>query len=273
MASYSKRLVSHLASYKLERLAVEERGIYRHGGREIHYAHILPKALLWLNILEPYRSEIRQHARGIKLHKYFHHLNSSQAFALNLFIPFFEVHPTDSPALIDALGMTGKVVRWAPEHVLDKEEGTNVDIAWLDQAKAWTYCEVKLSEQEFGQAAGEPRHPTKLACTYAPVLKDHCPPELFVPAAFSSSYQIMRNVWLAAQDPKSKVIFLMPRENSALWDPLHKVRECLSADLQSRIHAVSIEDVLRNLVSNESLRPELRVYASQLAEKYVLPAV
>jgi len=236
-------------------------------------AHILPKELQWLNILEPFRKEIRAYAGGrLKLHKYFHHLNSSQAFALNLFFPFFEAHRPESRFLIAALGLSGEAADWAPEYVVDREEGTNVDVAWRDKNQAWIFCEVKLTEQEFGRAAGEERHHLKLRNKYVPFLPDHCASELLESAAFFGSYQILRNVWLAARDPGTRVLFLMPKQNEVLWEPLHKVLSCLAPGLRARINAVSIEQVLEQLSGDDRLTPQMRWYVSQLAEKYALPA-
>ncbi len=163
MPTFTKELQKHLTAYKSSRLGVREAGIFLHKGKEVRHGHILPKDLKWLNILEPFRSEIREYLnarREIRLHKYFHHLNSSQAFALNLFFPFFEGGA--SSALLRALGTNGSVSNWLFELVPDAEEGTNVDISWKDTNGSWTYCEVKLSEQEFGKAKGEERHYSKL---------------------------------------------------------------------------------------------------------------
>ena len=124
---YTKELQSHLVAYKRNRLGIKIRGEFRYKGKNISTAHVLPPELKWLNILEPIRSEVRDYLRrhpDIRLHKYFHHLNSSQAFALNLFYPFFE--GCDSKALLRALGLDGTVVKWMLEHIPNAEEGTNV---------------------------------------------------------------------------------------------------------------------------------------------------
>jgi len=93
MSTYSKTLQKNLTRYKHDRLGVKEAGVYLHQGKEIRCGHILPRELKWLNLLESHRAEIRAYLaahKDVKLHKYFHHLNSSQAFALNLFYPYFE---------------------------------------------------------------------------------------------------------------------------------------------------------------------------------------
>ena len=88
--SYQKRLERHLVDYKQRRLGVRENGEFVHNGQTYSKGHVLPRELQWLNIPEPFRREVREYVteHRIKLHKYFHHLNSSQALALALFGPY-----------------------------------------------------------------------------------------------------------------------------------------------------------------------------------------
>ncbi len=269
MSDYTKRLQKHLATYKATRLSIRESGEFN--GRS--YAHILPPSLKWLNILEPYRSEVRAFVENheVKLHKYFHHLNSSQAFALNLFYPFFEADPAQSPALVQALGAKGALSRWVPEFIPDERENTNVDIAWQDKSGAWTYCEVKLSEQEFGQAKPDKRHLEKLAGIYGPTLKRFCPTSLLEPKEFFSKYQIMRNVWLAARDPGANVVFLLPQANEGLWEPLRGVIDSLDPSVAKRIIVKAMEEVLDSVTRDRGASPRAVWYVEMLREKYCLP--
>lgn len=273
MTTYTKALQRHLAAYKASRLGVKESGTFVHNGRELHYAHILPRDLRWLNVLEPIRTELREYLEAhpeVKLHKYFHHLNSSQAFALNLFFPFFGLgSPTP---LLRALGLPGEMASWQPEHVPVAEEGTNVDVMWSAPDGAKTYCEVKLSEQEFGVAPDDRRHQEKLARIYGPVLSGHCAPALLEPRAFFAHYQLLRNVWLAAREPVSSIVFLVPRANTALWPVLDAFVQQLAPSLARRVHAVAVEDVLSEVASSKRTPPRLAWYAQLLQEKYVAPA-
>lgn len=270
MPTYAQILQRHLASYKTARLGVREAGVFVHKGREVHHAHILPKELRWLNILEPIRTEVREYLDrhpAVKLHKYFHHLNSSQAFALNLFFPYFE--QGTSIALLHSMGLSGEAIDWQPEYIDNMAEGTNIDVMWHAQDGARTFCEVKLSEQEFGAAKDDRRHRQKLEEIYKPVLEGQCAPELLEPAAFFSKYQLLRNVWLAAKEPSASVVFLVPRANVALWPQLNPFIEQLAPSLGRRVHAVAIEDVLRTLASSDESPPYLAWYARLLQEKYV----
>lgn len=273
MATYAQILQRHLAAYKASRLGVKEAGTFLHNGRELHYAHILPKELRWLNILEPIRAEVREYLEqhpDVKPHRFFHHLNSSQAFAFNLFFPYFE---QGAPlALLQAMGVPGQVAGWQPEYVADASEGTNVDVMWYGSNGSKTFCEVKLSEQEFGIAKDDRRHRQKLDEIYKPVLTGQCNPELLEPSSFFARYQLMRNVWLAAKYPGATVIFLVPRANSALWQQLAPFMAQLAPSLGSRVHAVATEDVLAVLASEKQKQPGLAWYAKLLQEKYAPPS-
>ena len=273
MSGYAELLNRHLTTYKASRLGVDEPGTFRHKGVDIEYGHILPAQLKWLNLLEPFRAEVRGYLdahRDVRPHKYFHHLNSSQAFALNLFYPFFATGA--SGKLLRALQMNGSVSGWRLEHVPDSQEGTNVDVAWHDDDGSWTYCEVKLSEQGFGTAKHDQEHENKLAAIYRPVLGAYCPAELLEPGPFFANYQILRNVWLVARDPSASLLFLLPRRNASLWGPLQSVIDALTPDLAGRVHIAAVEDVLSMLCSDDSLSRQLGAYAELLTEKYVPPA-
>jgi hypothetical protein len=273
MSEYVKSLQRQLGEYKRARLGVKEAGIYLYRGREIRHAHILPKDLKWLNILERYRSEVHRYVESnseIRLHKYFNHLTSSQALALNLFFPFFEGGEAASSTLLRALGSPGEFGSWRCEYLPVASEGTNVDIAWKTRDGVWTYCELKLTEQEFGQAKGESRHLEKLERTYGPVLRSHCSSELLEPKVFFEHYQIFRNIWLAARTPDGRAIFLLPSRNDTLWGPLRRVLDGLVGPLRERIRVVTLEALLADLSSDKNNEPELRWHAKQLSEKYLL---
>lgn len=272
MASFAATLNRHLATYKTARLGVRESGIFMHNGNEVRHGHILPRELRWLNILEPFRAEVRQYVEARdeqKLHKYFHHLNSSQAFALNLFFPFFAFG--HSACLLRAMGLQGEAATWHPEYVVAPDEGTNVDVSWRGTDGNWAYCEVKLSEAAFGGAKDDKRHQEKLETIYRPVLSAYCPEDLLKPPAFFANYQVFRNLWLAARDPGASVVFLLPRHNAALWGRLQAVTTAVSAELAKRVHVVATEDVLVALASARTTPPRLAWYAEQLAEKYLVP--
>lgn len=271
MSKYSVALREHLGTYKAHRLGVSQDGTFDHGGQDVRHAHILPQELKWLNILEAYRKEVRAYLEahpGVKLHRYFHHLNSSQAFAFNLFIPFLE--SANSEALLSALGGKANLLRWDLEFIADPAEGTNVDVSWLDTKGVRTFCEVKLAETEFGGAADDVRHRIKMEQIYCPVLRGQCEDHLLEPAAFFANYQILRNVWLAAREPSSQVLFMLPRANVMLWPPLESVLEGLAPQLRQRVRVVAMEDVLATLAADSCLPALLACHVEVMKEKYLV---
>lgn len=271
MSNYARQLNEHLARYKAMRLGSLEPGTFTYRGVTRPYEHILPKDQQWLNVLEPFRADMRAYLTSkrppIKLHRYFHHLNSSQAFALNLFFPYFE--KGGSSHLLAALGSEGRLSSWEPEFVVDEEEGTNVDVTWMSGGVR-TYCEVKLSEQEFGTAKDDDRHREKLERIYRPYLTDTCSPDLLQPEAFFRNYQLLRNVWLIARESGSRLMFLLPRANKTVWDQLILFLGQLPEVIAIRIRVVAVEQVLESLIAAEEMPGALRGYGEMLREKYVL---
>jgi restriction endonuclease-like protein len=270
--SYQDDLIAHLIEYKRNRLGAPPAGTYRYRGRDVRREHILPIEARRLNFLEESREEIVSFLRSnpqVKLHKYFHHLNSSQAFALNLFVPFFEGGPAASTALLSALGQHATLVGWEPESVPDTAEETNLDAVWDTSDGARTFCEVKLSERDFGKARLDTRHLDKLRDIYLPRLAQYLSPELHEAPSFFESYQVLRNIWHMVGAPDGRLVFLIPLGNSKLQTMLKAVISRVSEKVRDRIRAAAIEEVLDRLSSDTRNPPHFRAYAQELREKYV----
>jgi hypothetical protein len=90
---YIARLHQHLVNYKTSVLHVHESGFW--GTPLRPHPHILPAEQRELNVVTPIREAFwrEQHRRVWKLHKYFHHLSSSQALAFNLLFPLYPQVP------------------------------------------------------------------------------------------------------------------------------------------------------------------------------------
>jgi len=264
---YQKTLERHLAEYKEERLGVREKGTFVHRGVERQYRHILPTSLKWLNIPEPFRKEVQEYVadhRDIKLHKYFHHLNSSQAFTLALFVPYM----TQAPGALMRALRGSEIEAWDLERVPDPQEGTNVDVWWRSAGEE-TYCEVKLSEREFGPATDDTRHQRKLDSIYGPVLRGQVDNVLLESEAFFANYQILRNLWLAARagHEQDRVVFLLPQANERLVAQLEEVLTRVKRPLSSRVSVVPVETLLERL--RKDTASGLAWYAWWLQQKYV----
>ena len=265
--SYEQILKRHLEGYRLGRLGGVESGVYERNGTTRPYGHILPADLKWLNILEPFRLEVKEYqvTNGLSLHRYFHHLNSSQAFAFNLFIPLFH----HAPATLAVALQTRAMQALHLEHCADPLERTQVDVLWTTDDATQVYCEVKLSELGFGSSDGLGRHQRKLEEIYRPVLQGHVSETIWEAngAIFFKFYQVYRNLWLAARPGRDtdQVRFLLPRANLVLRDQLSEAIEFVHAGLRSRTQILHIEEVLRHIAE----RPETAWYGRMLEEKYV----
>jgi hypothetical protein len=270
MSAYRDLMWSHLSKYRMDRLGISDCGTWN--GRP--YSHILPPELRCLNFLEAFQAEIQEHLREnpqVHLHRNFHHLNSSQAFALNLFFPFLHSGATSARALSAAVGIDADVTDWHFERVHDEAEGTNVDVTWRTSSKdGWVFCEVKLTETDFGSGANDVRHRLKLERTYIPRLKRHVDPDLLRTESFLENYQLLRNIHLVAEDPRHRLAIVLPRGNEKLTSPLNRVLNAINQPVRAQIVTAYVEDCIDRLRAEPSLSEKLRVYATMLAEKYDL---
>jgi hypothetical protein len=270
--SYQDDLKSHLAEYKRLHLGIIEPGVFRYRGRNLRYHHILPLAKASANLLLEAQSAASAFLAvdPRKRHRYFHHLNSSQAFAFNLFFPYFSGGPATASVLLRALGQKGALAKWEPEAVLVPEEETNIDVCWQTSDGIATFCEVKLSEADFGKAVDDGRHRAKLRDIYSQVLGGHLERSRLEPSAFFNAYQFNRNVWHMVRTDRSRLIFLLPRSNTRLWQLLQDLLAGVVPLTQKRISAIAIEDVIANLLADDECPKRLRKYPLKLKQKYII---
>jgi hypothetical protein len=267
---YQDDLKKHLADYKRMCLGIDEPGVFQYRGRDVPQDHILPLSEASRNLLEEAQPILKKYGSKLALHKYFHHLNSSQAFAFNLFFPYFDGTTESASALLRALGCPGTLAIWEVEQVPDRLEESNIDVVWRTTDGAQTFCEVKLSEAEFGKAADDLRHRTKFSNIYHQKLAPHLQANRLEMRAFLDAYQFNRNVWHMVHDDRSRLIFLLPRANAGLWASLKELLSGVVAGTRERISAVATEDVIASLSADERCPDTLRAYARKLKQKYLI---
>ncbi len=272
---YQARLLAHLIQYKHSVLGIREAGTFRYRGSDLPKDHILPRTKKWDNLLDLARPLVKSHLDAnptVRLHRYFHHLNSSQAFAFNLFFPFFDGSAVAKSSLLRALGQASPLASWEPEALPNKDEGTNLDAKWQLADGTSVICEVKLSETDFGKARADEEHKRKLTNTYRSVLNSHVDARMLQEPQFFRAYQILRNVWHMLLVPGSKLIFILPRANARLWEELTPILAALHAGPRERVSTVAIEDALARLHNDAKCPATLREYARELEAKYVVGA-
>lgn len=245
-STYSDRIKRHLATYKRETLGVLEDGIWARNSRP--YPHILPIHLSRLNVVEPVRDAFWPYAerKGLtrQLHRDFHHLNSSQALAFNLFFTFVALPWSQPQVLLAALGLEGKrIQRFAFEYVPDREEGTNFDFFASFSDSTRLLVEVKLTEAKFGRCRGDQKHDEKRRLLYAPRLANKVSPRCIEPDAFFCRYQLLRN--LSHLGVNDTLMLLVPRANVGTYDEGHAfIANDVAIEWQSRVRIVALEDLV-----------------------------
>jgi hypothetical protein len=265
---YRDDLITHLETYKETRLGVFEFGLDKNKKR---YRHILPIEIKALNIIEKFRAELVAYIEGNESVSYdsgFHHLNSSQAFAFNLFFPFFWI-VEQSTVLQNSFDLEGVISEWHFEYIPQTEEGSNIDVAWKSRNSPWNFCEVKLTETNYGTATPNEERLAKLNDIYAPRLQNIVPPDFLNPDTFFKNYQVLRNLSYLHLPEVENVFFLMPRGNTIALRHLNLVLQFVSAEYRSQIHVVFLEDLVEKLLQSVSISPELRCYMNSFSEKYL----
>jgi hypothetical protein len=147
----------HLAQYRVDVLGVKQDGLFHFRGQNIPNKHILPISHFGMNILEKYRdrfwsSEYADQTK-VKLHRYFHHLNSSQALCFNLFYPLIA---EESLGLF--LSYIGVNQKGNPIPTFEKlselevaERKTSFDLHIKLASTSQIFVEVKYTENGFGK--------------------------------------------------------------------------------------------------------------------------
>ena len=263
--SFQEKVQNTLGVYRKEKLGIQEAGFFRYRGKDLLKEHILPTKFRTHNIIQHYRDAFFSSSSSqIDFHKYFHHLNSSQALCINFFFPLML---EDKLGLIlDLLGIPKKSITGTYfEKESDLETGagrrTNFDfyIQLSDNTKV--YFEIKYSEAEFGKAKNDDEHRVKYANTYQPLLKNNgfIKPEYSEMDAFLDSYQIMRN--LCHINDNSFVVFVYPKANQKIHLQTQSAHENMLTDKgKSKFKVLPLETI-----TDEILR---QVQSTRLQEHY-----
>jgi len=267
--SWSKR---HLADYKTDRLGIQESGLWKQNNAK--YPHILPQQLYKLNILETYRKEFweyRSTQSEIKLHKDFHHLNSSQAMCFNLFFPFIADSDLQKLFLMEVLkSKESKITACSFEKILDSSEGTNFDFFIQFENGPRYLFEIKYTEKEFGKAVSDKRREDKLLKIYKPRLQGLVKPEALESTTFFQNYQILRNVSYLERAQADLLFLIFPKANQNLREAIPSIMKLLTEETRQRLKIQFIEDITTTILGSPVLKnPIIAAHYSLFAEKYL----
>ena len=271
--SYQSQLKDHLGDYKTSYLGIEEDGFWRNKA----YRHILPKEHYKLNILETIRDEFWDYFEtqdALKMHRYFYHLNSSQAMCFNLFYPFMMDNNRYLNILLGTLGLpTNGVSEVLFEKIIDKPEGTNFDFYIRYENGMQILFEVKLQESGFGSAINNEERNKKFGQIYKKRMGNIISTRFQNRPVFFKYYQLIRNLTYLGYNDKTHLFFIMPFENKALEN---KTSELIHLLIEGKYKDRVNIKFLENLVSALSKKIEtagvdlLKNHLDWFASKYVI---
>lgn len=269
---FRDKVCAHLSDYRKTHLGIDEEGIFFHGGREHRKGHILPRGSEPRNLLEPYGDSffLSEHSQT-KPHKFFHHLNSSQALCFNLFFPLLA--ESELGLLAHSLRST---IHPPFEATFEKESElelakrrTSFDFHIRNAEGREVFVEVKYTEDGFGAAIDDEEHRTKFLNTYIPLLQQNdyltnvCKDQAF----FLRNYQILRN--LVHITPESEVRFLIPCANIKVALQAENAKEqFLTESGRNKFRIIYLEDLVTELIDACRGR-KLNGYYESFREKYL----
>lgn len=247
--SFRNKICEHLSDYRLNSLGVQEDGKFFYRGEFHDKKHILDLQKSNLNLIENYRAQflLTDKNQPIKRHRYFHHLNSSQALCLNLFFPL--IAEKQLPTFIDYLGIDNKdelIPTFEKESDIEvATRKTSFDFYVKTRSNFELFVEVKYTEEGFGKAKRDPEHEEKFNKTYSSLLKrlTYLNPICSEMDFFLNHYQVLRNLVHISGD--SNVIFLFPRDNLKVSKEAEFARDfCLNDAGRKRFKIVYLEDLV-----------------------------
>lgn len=222
--NYGHKRKEKLSLYKSTYYPELADGIWKNNKRS--YAHILPEANKFDNLLPTYRDSfiayLNKHSQ-IELHSDFHHLNSSQAMCFNFFFPLFEEQKLEW--ITEFLGLKNVSIDYNTacfeKDGIEARFGsrpTSFDFYFETTGGEKLHFEIKYTEADFGKAAVNAE---KFDAVYSKFLQP-LHPVLHTSENFYKNYQILRN--LIHIDNNSFVIFIYPQQNYGVGSGVERVK-------------------------------------------------
>ena len=247
--SFRNKICSHLSDYRLAMLGIKEDGKFLYRGNYLNKAHILDTTHSNLNLITNYRDQflILDKKNPIKRHRYFHHLNSSQALCLNLFYPLIAENKLAIFLKYLGIGLEGELttIFEKESEIENTNRKTSFDFYVNNGQVAELFVEVKYTEDGFGKAKHDVEHIDKFHETYLPLLakSSYLLPVCCEMEFFLNHYQILRNLIHISND--STVIFLCPLGNTKVIKEAEYAREyCLNDAGKNNFRLIYLEDLV-----------------------------
>ena len=238
-----KKVKESLVRYKEQKLKITDCGEWWKNHKLYNY--ILPIDKKYDNIIdEGFKDNLISMLPKGKLHLGFHHLNSSQALALNFFGPL---------VITNNLGLINSEfdlyeLKAEFEYIENQNEGTNFDF-FLGCSDSRNYFEVKYTEQKFGNSKNDANHRQKFLEIYKNDLESISD---ITEKEFYKNYQLWRNILYAR---KGNLYFTLPKFREDLIKKIEKAKVLIKDEnLKENVRILVIDDVVTKCKEISDLR-------------------
>ena len=239
------------------------------------YSHILPDKKDRRNILKEFRDcfykseQSKPKPEKIKYHRFFHHLNSSQAMCINFFFPLIKKNKLD--VILQALNITDDkvdytTVAFEKESDIEKEKGyrpTNFDFYFETTNNKKFYFEIKYTEEGFGKAKDDEEHEKKYTDVYCEAAKSKI--EENTKSCFLGHYQLMRNLIHVSKN--DYVVFVVPEQNESVYKQVKDAEIFVKKEFRENVKILTWDTLYKNEYINNG---ELKLYYETFKKKYVI---
>lgn len=239
MKTYIQKIKEHLADYKVHVLKINESGIWLNNKQQ--YTHILPLNLYFKNLIdEGYYKELYDIASTIKRHCNFHHLNSSQALAINLF-GLMQAENDFSILQDNGIEISNYIYS---KFEYKESDDTTFDFYIKTQIRN-IYFEIKYTEKTIATESKSKNNEYRWSQYYeAPmisILKD----TTNVKELFFSQYQLWRNI-VRISNNNDIVVFVFPSVRNDLKAEVVRTIEKVKPEYAHHIKILHIDAICKS---------------------------
>lgn len=271
--SYRDEIVKHLSEYRIKHFGFLDKGRWDRKGKIYYFDHILPKNndTIRFNLLHGYRDLFYESPLSeIKYHRFFHHLNSSQAMCINFFFPLFWERKLE--LVLNAIGLNDDFVDYETvcfEKESDIEKSgrpTSFDFYFKTVKSRKIHFEIKYTEYDFAKSGKDEEHIEKYKSDYfgkcSMIRTDYCNVDSFL-----GNYQLMRNLIHVSAD--SYVILLHPMDNKKISEEaLFAKNNLIQVEFQQYVIDLTWEKLLEFVDNEIADSKNLISQMNEFKEKY-----
>ena len=269
--NYKDEIKEHLSDYRILKMGYLDKGIWKRKDKIYEFDHVLPSNSIKLNILERYRELFyNSELSKISYHRFFHHLNSSQAMCINFFFPLIKEKKLE--LVLNAIGIKDdlinyKTVCFEKESNFEKKgRPTSFDFYFQTVKGKNIYFEIKYTEYAFGKAKKDKSHIEKYNLEYSNKCSN-INEEYSNLESFLDNYQLMRNLIHVSEN--SFVVLLHPKENKRISKEVKFAQlEVIKRKFQNHVVDLTWEKLLGMIENGLTDSKCLKEQMIEFKEKY-----